>query len=260
MKNMKITLLLLSGFLFLGSCKVWNNLNLYTPNDDVALGKQVVTEIEANPKEYPLLPERGNEAIYKYVRGISRTIVNSGQLQNKGAFAWQVKIIQKDDVLNAFCTPGGYIYVYTGLIKYLDAEDQLAGVLGHEIAHADRRHSTNMMTQMLGPTVVAELVLGKQKLAKDVLNTLVQLQFSRTHETEADEYSVKYLCNTPYNAAGCAAFFEKMGNKSSPPEFLSTHPNPENRVQKIKALAASKGCRGKETRASEYQKMKKMLP
>ncbi|MEO7177077.1 MAG: peptidase M48, partial [Saprospiraceae bacterium] len=94
MAKLKNLLILTIALILPYSCKVWNNLNLYTPNDDVALGKQVVAEIEANPKEYPLLPERGNEAIYKYVRGISRTIVNSGQLQNKGAFAWQVKIIQ----------------------------------------------------------------------------------------------------------------------------------------------------------------------
>jgi len=70
--------------------------------------------------------------------------------KHKDDFAWQVKIIDDPETLNAFATPGGYIYVYTGLIKFLDTEDQLAGVMGHEIAHADLRHSTRQMTSSYG--------------------------------------------------------------------------------------------------------------
>ena len=61
-------------------------------------------------------------------------------------FDWELKIIHDDETLNAFCAPGGYIYVYTGLIKFLAHEDNLAGVIGHEIAHADLRHSTQQLT------------------------------------------------------------------------------------------------------------------
>ncbi len=125
-------------------------INLFSLEDDRRLGAQVNQEILSNPGQYPVLPEAGNAEAYRYIRGITQKILNSGKVEHRDEFAWEVRIIKDDNTLNAFCTPGGYIYVYTGLIKYLDSEEQLAGVMGHEIAHADRRHSTKQMTQTYG--------------------------------------------------------------------------------------------------------------
>ena len=88
---------------------------------------------------------------------------------------------------------------------------------------------------------------------------LASLSFSRSHETEADEHSVLYLCNTLYNAAGAAGFFEKMEGQPTPPQFLSTHPNPGNRVTNIKKEKTEMGCKGKNTNVSTYNKMKALL-
>ncbi|MCB0616441.1 MAG: M48 family metalloprotease, partial [Phaeodactylibacter sp.] len=85
------------------------------------------------------------------------------------------------------------------------------------------------------------------------------LKFSRNHETEADSHSVLYLCPTDYNADGAAAFFKKIEGESSPPEFLSTHPNPGNRVQNIEKQAAEKNCKGNKDYRTEYQKIKAKL-
>jgi len=258
-RNRFVYLALLIILLPIGSCKVWQSVNLYSLDDDIKLGQQVSQEIANNPAEYPVLPEKGNEQAYSYIRMITNKILSSGKVTNKDKFPWTVKIIKKDDVLNAFATPGGYIYVYTGLIKFLDSEDQLAGVLGHEIAHADRRHSTNMMTQMLGPSVVTQLLLGNTQLAQQAVETLTQLKFSRDHESEADKYSVIYLCGTDYVSNGAAGFFEKMKNQSSPPQFLSTHPNPANRVEDINKEAKALNCTGKNKGIDAYNKIKKML-
>ena len=71
------------------------------------------------------------------------------------------RLIDDDKTLNAFCTPGGFIYVYTGLIKFLDSEDQLAGVMGHEIAHAALRHSTRQMTKVYGVQTLLQVATGR---------------------------------------------------------------------------------------------------
>jgi beta-barrel assembly-enhancing protease len=237
-------------------------------SEDAKMGLQVSQEIESKPNEYPLLPERGNEEVYKYVRGITSKILNSGAVVHRNDFPWTVKIINDNKTLNAFCTPGGYIYVYTGLIKYLDSEDQLAGVMGHEIAHADNRHSMRQMVQLYG--VSALVGIGAQvatknsgsstvKSVEDITTALVGLKFSREHETDADNTGVRYLCATDYNAAGCAGFFEKIGNSNTPPEWLSTHPSPVNRVQNIKDQAASAGCKGSAKNQQQYQRIKQLL-
>jgi beta-barrel assembly-enhancing protease len=241
----------------------WSGINLLSIEDDIKLGKQTKQEISSKPKEYPLLPEKGNEQIYSYVRNITKTIIEKGNVEYKDKFAWEVHIIKDDKTLNAFCTPGGYIYVYTGLIKFLDSEDQLAGVLGHEIAHAARRHSTRQLTKMMGVQVLELLgnATGKNTtVVENVASTIVGLKFSRTHETEADEFSVRYLCRSGYNSAGAAGFFKKIeGKGGTPPAFMSTHPNPKNRVQEIQNNAVAYSCTGTTTNTTQYAKMKDLL-
>lgn len=237
-------------------------INLFTPEQDIELGKQTEKEIADHPTEYPVLPEKGNEQAYSYIRGITSKLLNTGKVAYRDQFAWNVKIINDDKTLNAFCTPGGYIYVYTGIIKFLDSEDQLAGVMGHEIAHAALRHSTNQMTKLYGLSALTSILTGNANpgLLEQIALGLVSLKFSRGHETDADEHSVIYLCETNYNAAGAAGFFRKLeGKGGNPPEFLSTHPNPGNRIQNIENKAKAMGCKGSNTNQSEYNRIKAIL-
>ncbi len=238
-------------------------LNLFSVQDDINLGLQVSQQIESDPQQFPILSEQNNREVYRYIRGITQKILNTGKVKYRNEFAWEVKIIDDEKTLNAFCTPGGYIYVYTGLIKYLDTEDQLAGVMGHEIAHAALRHSTRQMTKIYGLQALLQVATGKADpgLLEQIALGLVNLKFSRGHETESDNGSVEYLCATGYNAAGAAGFFKKIESQggSRPPEFLSTHPNPNNRVENIEKKARDMGCRGRDTNRSEYSRIKKLL-
>ena len=193
------------------SCKKGEKINIFSIEDDKALGLQLSEEIAANPSEYPLLSESQYPGAYSYLIGIRDKLLNSGEVKYKDEFSWPLKIIQDDSTLNAFAAPGGYIYVFTGLIKYLDSEDELAGVLGHEIAHADRRHSTSQLTKQYGIVTLLQAAAGDNPgLMAQVAASLISLKFSRSDESEADEYSVIYLCPTDYNAAGAAGFFEKI--------------------------------------------------
>lgn len=238
------------------------NINLFTVSDDKALGKQVSQQIASDPKQFPILPEQGNEEAYKYIRGLTTQLLRSGKVAYANEFDWSVQIIKDDKTLNAFAVPGGHLYVYTGLIKFLDTEDQLAGVMGHEIAHAAQRHSTQQMTKLYGLDVLRQIATGNKDpgMLEQLALGLASLKFSRGHESEADEYSVIYLCNSSLNAAGAAGFFEKIkGKGGTPPEFLSTHPDPGNRVKDIKGKSQALGCRGKDTNKAAYDRIKKLL-
>lgn len=134
--------------------------------------------------------------------------------------------------------------------------------MGHEIAHAARRHSTQQMTKLYGLDVLRQIITGKSDpgLIEQVALGLASLKFSRAHESEADEYSVIYLCPTDYKADGAAGFFTKIeGHGGTPPEFLSTHPSPGNRIRDIEKKAEELGCQGNKTFQSEYQRIKKLL-
>ena len=250
------------------ACDKDGSFNVFGIEDDRKLGLQVSEEIARDPTQYPLLPETGrngqNERAYGHLRRITNRVLNSGRVQYQNEFVWQTKIIVDDKVNNAFCTPGGYIYVYTGLIKYLDTEDQLAGVLGHEIAHADKRHTTDNLTREYGIQLLLEVALGQQSQGTlvNIARSLTSLRYSRSAEREADDASVTYLCSTGYRADGAAGFFEKMEGEGSaaPPEFLSTHPNPGDRVQAIRSKAQREGCPLTPATDAQYPDFKSRLP
>lgn len=241
MKNIKYSffafLLFLSSFTFV-SCE--DGINLFTDNDDVELGKQVVAEISANPKEYPKYT--GDPAVKQYItERIFKHILNSSLVAKKNIYNYHLEIIQ-DTILNAFALPGGPVYVYTGLLKYLDSEAALAGVIAHEIAHIEKRHSTQRMTAYYGVSILLSIILGEKpsELAQLAANLFVGLAFlanSRSDENQADEFSFKYLKDTRYYPGGVKFFFEKMrdeniisSRKDAIATFLSTHPDPIARI------------------------------
>lgn len=266
MKNKVIIIVLLSlGLYTCGTLNEKNKgkgFNIFPVAQDKNLGGQVAAEIESNPKDYPILDSAKNKEVYQYVYKIRDSILNSGKVDFKSDFPWRIRIIHDDKTLNAFCTPGGYIYVYTGILKFLESEDQLAGVLGHEIGHADMRHSTRQMTSQFGVAVLLEIIAGNKTLLKDVTSAIVGLKFSRVHETEADKRSVTYLCPTQYSADAGAEFFEKIQKLGGdrPPAFLSTHPNPEDRVENYRNLKVTLGCNGSNKYKTEYAAMLAKLP
>lgn len=237
-------------------------LNIFTVEQDKQLGAQVAGEIDGNRAEYPLLDSIKYPEVYQYIYKVRDNILNSGKVDFKDDFGWRIRVIHDDSTLNAFCTPGGYIYVYTGILKFLDSEDQFAGVLGHEIGHADMRHSTRQMTKMYGVQIMLDVLAGDRAALKQVTGALVGLKFSRTHETEADERSVLYLCPTEYDAAGGAGFFKKIQDMSgsNPPAFLSTHPNPADRIEHFYNSKTTMGCKGDKTFKTAYDQMVSRLP
>jgi predicted Zn-dependent protease len=247
------------------SCDKNQNFNLLSVEEDKKLGLQVSQEIASKPAEYPLLDEVAYAGAYQYLRAnITDKLLNSGKLAYRNEFAWQIKIINDKNVKNAFCTPGGYIYVYTGLIKYLYKEDELAGVMGHEIAHADLRHTSRQLTKTYGYQFVINAILGQNAAAIATLAVgLKNLQNSREFEREADDKSVELLSATPYACNGTAGFFEKLiadGNTSNTPQWLSTHPNPDNRVEAINEKANKLGCSKTPVSPSNYEQFKASLP
>ncbi|MCS6968862.1 MAG: M48 family metalloprotease [Cytophagales bacterium] len=264
MKKVKKCLFTLCGGLVLINLPIrfaQAQINLFSIQDEIKLGQQVARQVESDPKNR-ILDEKQYPEAYRHLRRITNTILNSGQVRYRNEFPWQVKIIHNDSILNAFCAPGGFIYVYTGIIKFLDTEDQFAGVLAHEIAHADRRHATTNLTRMYGIAALTEIILGKNpNRLVQIAQGLLGLQFSRNHERDADNQSVLYLCHTHYAPNGAAGFFEKMLQRRSaePPAFLSTHPASSDRIRDINAAASTMNCPSKQG-DKNYQAFKASLP
>lgn len=222
-------------------------------------------QIASDPAQFPLLSRSANPGAYTYLENMRNEILNSGKLDHKDDFVWKLYIIKDDNTQNAFCTPGGYIYVYTGLIKYLDNASSLAGVLGHEMAHADQRHSTKQMTKQYGLETLISIVLGSDPgTLVTITANLTTLAFERSDEKDADTHSVIYLCPTQYRADGAADFFQKIidSGAQQPPAFLSTHPSPDKRVENIRGEKGTLGCSntpGNQVEITDYNSFKSSL-
>jgi predicted Zn-dependent protease len=266
-------LLALLCMFLLGSCKD-NDGVIFSIEDDIKLGQQVSHEVDSTYRAEGKLIERTNsnadvQKAYQNLDRIVGRILQSGEVKYSKEFPWRVQLIKDDETLNAFATPGGHIYVFTGLIKYLEHEDHFAGVLAHEIAHADRRHSVKQLQRDYGIALLLSVALGNdpgtlQQIAAQLTGTLSGLKFSRDAETEADNSSIDYLSGTNYYACdGAAGFFLKLEQEAkqtgSPPEFLSTHPNPENRIQNIQQKAEQKGCKTNTAPNTDFDQLKNAL-
>lgn len=243
-------------------------INLFTIDQDIAFGEQMDSMIVNTPAEYPVLDRATNATAYRYIEDMLEHILDAEDIKHRDDFEWKITIID-DDVMNAFATPGGKLYFYTGIIHYLDDASQLAGVLAHEVAHSDRRHSTQMLTKQYGFSLLLSVILGDSEnqlalIAANLAQGLAGLSFSRENEYEADEYSVRYLAEgNKYYAKGISGFFIKLraeGQTSQTFEFLSTHPDDEHRLENIDAVYEGLSNKGAEnTFVDDYNDFKALL-
>jgi beta-barrel assembly-enhancing protease len=228
-----------------------SGINIFSDADDAGLGAQFAEEISKNQAEYPVY---NNPGVKTYINDhIFKEILQTPVVKKKGIYNYHFEIINNDSILNAFAVPGGYLYLYTGLIKYLDSEAALAGVIAHEIGHVEKRHSTRRITASYGISILMGAALGENpnqmvEIAANLFTGLALLANSRSDEDESDEFAVNALLDTRFYPGGVKFFFEKMKNdkliedhKNELATFLSTHPDPIERIETANARVKSLG-------------------
>jgi len=159
---------------------------------------------------------------------------------------WQLSLINSP-ILNATCAPGGKITFYTGIIDQLKLnDDEIAAIMGHEIAHALREHGRERLSQAMAQSAITNIALaaaggyGAQiNAANQVAQYVLVLPNSRQHESEADAIGVELAARAGYNPRAAISVWQKMIKATqgkNPPEFLSTHPSGETRIEQLSAL------------------------
>ncbi len=171
----------------------------------------------------------------------------SSQLRD---YAWEFNLVE-DDLINAWCMPGGKVVVYTGILPVTQDETGLAVVMGHEIAHAIAKHGNERMSQGLiaefGGVALSELLRSRPAAAQNLFMSAyglgasvgVLLPFSRKHESEADHLGLIFMAMAGYDPREADDFWMRMSEQkegAAPPEFLSTHPSDQTRIRNIQEL------------------------
>lgn len=209
---------------------------------EIALGLQAAPEMAS---QYGgLYPD---EQLQEYVKGVGQKLVSSSDA-SKSPYTYDFHLLADENTINAFALPGGQIFITYGLLKRLKTEDQLAGVLGHEIGHVVHRHSAEHMAQarltegLTGAAVIATYdpnnpsSRGSAAVAA-LIGNMVNMKYGREDELESDRYGVKYMLESKYNPEAMIDVMQILAEAGGPnkqPEFFSTHPNPENRIAEIK--------------------------
>lgn len=188
-------------------------------------------------------------AMVKRVRAIAnRLIPHTRAFRNDApGWQWEVNVISSDE-LNAFCAAGGKIAFYSGIIERLSlTDDEIAAIMGHEIAHALREHSRERASQRLGTQLgvtLASMAVGANKsqvdLADDMSRLFYLLPNSREHETEADRMGVELAARAGYDPRAAISVWHKMQGMDGrqTPQFLSTHPSHQTRITDLETYSA----------------------
>ncbi|HWS53958.1 MAG TPA: M48 family metallopeptidase, partial [Pyrinomonadaceae bacterium] len=220
--------------------------NKYSVQDDIQLGQQ------ASQQVYQQMPIMRDAAIDEYVESVGRRLVAAipAEYQQPG-FRYSFDVVDARDI-NAFALPGGPMFVNRGMIEAARSEGEMAGVMAHEISHVALRHATAQATEtqkfQIGSVLgqIAGAVIGGVPGA--VIGTASQigfgagaLKYSRKYETQADILGAQIMARAGYDPRDLANMFrtiQQQGGGSGGPEWLSSHPNPGNRFQRINQEAA----------------------
>lgn len=235
---------------------------LISDQQETDLGFQVHEELKKENTKFLENPDVGF-----YVSGLVQKLLPLASADRPNV-KWQYFVIDDPKTVNAFATPGGRIYVYTGLLLTAESEAEIIGVLGHELGHVVARHSARQLVAAKGLETVGSMALGKNPsdiavLAAGLVGKGSIMAYGRDMELEADQYGAKYANAAGYDPRGLATFFEKLKAKGDLPEFLtflSTHPSNTERIEKIVASIAANNYQSKELGAASLKAIQAKIP
>ncbi len=199
--------------------------------EEVKLGEELSAEVERQATLHP------DPQVQQYVRDVGRKIASHADAPDEIDFAF--KVIDDDSQVNAFALPGGFIYVYSGLLLTADSEAELASVLAHETAHVTERHVAGRLVAAYGLEKIASIATGKDagqvgQIVTDLLSQGVLLKYGRDQESEADRVGIETMIDADYDPHAFISLFEEMAaGGGSTPTFLSSHPDPEQRIHDV---------------------------
>jgi predicted Zn-dependent protease len=233
--------------------------NLFTRQQDIQLGKEAAAEVR---KKSTIVTD---PVLNAYVNEVGKRLAASREAKESG-FPFTFEVVA-DPAINAFALPGGPMFINTGLLKAVDNEAQLAGVMGHEMSHVILRHGTNQASKanliqiplaLAGQLTDSDSLMGElTQLGIGLGANSVLLKFSRTDESQADLMGSHLMAEAGYDPVQMARFFKKLNSTSvGALEFLADHPNPENRSRAIREEAARLPQRSYGYQTGEFQKMK----
>lgn len=231
------------------SMKQYNPVTGETQHVSMSVGQEIALGLQAAPEmaaQYGGLDP--DPEAQQMVKQVGQRIL-AGSAAGKSEYQFDFHLLADPETINAFALPGGQVFITNGLLRRLTTEGQLAGVLGHEIGHVVGRHGAEQMAKaqltqgLTGAAVIATYDPNDPNSRASaqvamLVGQLVTMKFGRDDETESDRLGVRFLAESGYDPRAMLVVMQVLAEASqgaAPPEFFSTHPNPENRMEVIEA-------------------------
>lgn len=227
----------------------------FTIEDQKVIGQTMEDQLLKMSDTYPILRKDQNRCAYDRIEILFNTLLNTSVVQNRKTFDWELHIIDNDEIKNSFILPGGHLYVYSGLMKYLQSESELVAVLGNEIAYADQELTLNALRAEHGNVTISDLSSGKKvKNLEEILSDLPYLQYKEETVFNADAVSISLICPFQYDANSLKRFIEKA-EESNIEWIRSKGGSLDKRLESLNNLSASCGA-DESTFEERYQSFK----
>lgn len=233
-------------------------------SQEVAIGQGMAEQLKQTEKALP------DQQWQDYLTRVGKKIVS---VCDRKDIEYHFTVIESDEI-NAFAAPGGYVYFYTGLLRNMENEGEMAAVMAHEISHVVARHGIKRLQTALGATMAYQLVFGESD--SKVLGAAIQVglgllfaDYSRDAEREADRFGIEYMVRAGYNPDAAVTMFDKLarlgggggGGGGVWEKLASSHPNTQERITNARSQISAMTVPGTAlTGREEYQRMLKRLP
>ena len=215
---------------------------------DLSVEEEIALGLQARPQ---MAAQHGglhpDDELQKRVDRIGQRLVEQSAAR-KLEYQYEFHVLRDEETINAFALPGGQVFITAGLLKRLKTDDEIAGVLGHEIGHVVARHGAEHLNKarltqgLAGAAVIASYDpdnpnVGRNAAIAMAIGQLVNMKYGRDDELESDKLGVQFTGEAGYDPRGMLAVMQVLAEASrgrNVPEFFSTHPNPDNRIERIR--------------------------
>ena len=234
----------------------------FSEEEQIKIGSAFLNAIYQNATTFPVLQKEDHQEAYDYLSVLYHTVLNTAQVENRRSYDWDIVVIKDDEIRTAFFLPGGHLCLYTGLLKYLESESQLLGVIGHELYYADTELMVKTMKEEFGGTLLGDILLDKA--VPELPELSAQLPFLSMAEEaviQADSFFIDLICPFQYGPLGIREIISKSEGSGSEVQWLvNRHVDRSFRVEEIGRHSSECGLPGVSNKGAYRRFKEELLP
>ena len=210
----------------------------FNTEDQIKIGDAIYNTIQSNNQIFSLLEESDYPELYLHLNTMIDQIVNTAPVQHREDFDWKISILENDEEANAFITPGGHLYIYTGLLKFFQGEHELVGAIAHEVAYADSDLLINQMKNEFGTKELSKILSddNSDDILEEMARSMKDMVYLESDVIKADSFCTEIICEFVWDGDGLLSILKRGGTSITPINWLQSKPVDNNRITNLSDL------------------------